>query len=273
MTTTLCKAMTIGGSDSGGGGGIQADLKTYAAFGVYGTSVLTAVTAQNTREVAAIAEVPEEIVIAQIDTVMEDIGADAVKTGMLSARSIVESVVDRLGAWGTRKLVVDPVLVSAGGVPLLKADALLTLQRELLPMALITTPAVADAEALSNRRIMSPEDAHEAARAIQARGAAFVVITGSPGSPVSVDFLFDGDAFTQLPGEPIGASRVHGTRDVFAAAITALLARDTPPAEAIDRAKRGVERALRNAVAIGAGRCTLDPFRARANEESAPTPR
>lgn len=260
MTTTLPKALTIGGSDSSGAAGIQADLRTFAAFGVYGTSVLTAVTAQNTREVAAIAEVPEEVVIAQIDTVLEDIGADAIKTGTLSARSIVECVVDRLEAWGAPNLVVDPVMVSPGGVPLLKPDALDTLKHELLPMALIATPTVLEAEALSGRRIASLDDAREAARAIHALGPAYVLIQGDQASMLPVDLLFDGQGFVTFPGAPTGSLAVRGARDVCSAAIAALLAHEAEPAAAIDRARSFLDRAMQSAVVIGDGRAAFGPL-------------
>lgn len=259
MTTMIPKALTIGGSDSSGSAGIQADIKTFAALGVHGASVLTAVAAQNTREIAAVAEVPEEVVIAQIDTVLEDIGADAIKTGMLTARSIVECVVDRLEAWGASKLVVDPVMVSRG-VPLLKPDALATLRHELLPLALVTTPTVAEAEALSGRRIGSLDDAREAARAIHALGPSFVVIMGGPSSALPVDLLFHGDDCAALPGGPLVTGAVHGARDVFAAAIAALLAGSAEPLDAIDRARAFVEQAAASAVAHGDGLVILDPI-------------
>lgn len=163
MIQPIAKAMTIAGSDSGGGAGIQADLKTFSALGVYGTSVLTAVTAQNTVEVSAIAEVPEEVVIAQIDTVFEDIGADAVKVGMLSSRPIIENVADRLEAWGPKHLVVDPVMVSKSGAPLLQPDAVRSLVKDLLPFASIVTPNVPEAEVLSHRKIATADDVREAA--------------------------------------------------------------------------------------------------------------
>ncbi|MER3485299.1 MAG: bifunctional hydroxymethylpyrimidine kinase/phosphomethylpyrimidine kinase, partial [Chloroflexota bacterium] len=150
--------MTIAGSDSGAGAGIQADLKTFAALGVYGTSAITAITAQNTRGVTAIAEVPEEVVAAQIDAVLEDIGADAIKTGMLSSASIIEAVADRLNAWGITNLVVDPVMVAKSGDQLLQPSAVDALRKLLLPLALIVTPNLPEAEVLSGRPIASRAD-------------------------------------------------------------------------------------------------------------------
>jgi len=249
----IAKAMTIAGSDSGAGAGIQADLKTFWAFDVYGTSVLTAVTAQNTIEVAAIAEVPEEVVIAQIDTVFEDIGADAVKIGMLSSRTIIENVVDRLEAWGPGHIVVDPVMISKSGAPLLQPDAIRSLANELLPHATIVTPNVPEAEVLSKRKIESAEDIREAARAIHALGPKLVIIKGGHLSGPAVDLVFDGESFTPIEGERIDTKNTHGTGCTYSAAITALLARGCEQMEAIRLAKRYIEAALISSYAIGSG--------------------
>jgi hydroxymethylpyrimidine/phosphomethylpyrimidine kinase len=253
MNETSPRAMTIAGSDSGAGAGIQADLKTFWAFGVYGTSVITAVTAQNTIEVAAIAEVPEEVVIAQLDTVFEDIGASAVKTGMLANRAIIENVVDRLEAWGPKFLVVDPVMISKSGAPLLQPDAIRTLANELLPHATIVTPNVPEAEVLSKRKLESPDDIREAARAIHALGPQLVIIKGGHLSGPAVDLVFDGESFTPIEGERIETRNTHGTGCTFSAAITALLAHGIEPLEAIRLAKRYIEAALVHSCSIGAG--------------------
>ena len=182
------KTLTIAGSDSGGGAGIQADLKTFAALGVYGSSALTAITAQNTRGVFAIAEVPEEVVAAQIDAVLEDIGADAAKTGMLSSALIVGVVADRVEAWGITKLVVDPVMVAKSGDHLLQPSAVSALRRSLLPLALVVTPNIPEASVLAGREIATDEDVREAARAIAALGPRYVVVKGGhrAGDPVDV---------------------------------------------------------------------------------------
>jgi hydroxymethylpyrimidine/phosphomethylpyrimidine kinase len=245
--------MTIAGSDSGAGAGIQADLKTFAAFGVYGTSVVTAVTAQNTNEVAAIAEVPEEVVIAQIDSVFEDIGADAVKTGMLSSRTIIENVADRLEAWGPKYLVIDPVMVSKSGAPLLQPDAIRALVKELLPMATIVTPNVPEAEVLAKRKIETADDVREAARAIHALGPSFVIVKGGHLTGPAVDLVFDGTEYTPVEGERIDTKNTHGTGCTFSAAITALLALGSPEVEAIRLAKRYIEAALLSSYPIGSG--------------------
>jgi hydroxymethylpyrimidine/phosphomethylpyrimidine kinase len=253
MSNQVPKAMTIAGSDSGAGAGIQADLKTFFALGVIGTSVLTAVTAQNTVEVAAIAEVPDEVVIAQIDTVAEDIGYDAVKTGMLSSKSIIGNVADRLEAWGHRWLVVDPVMVSKSGAPLLQPDAIDTLKSDLLPMAAIVTPNIPEAQILADMDIITPDDIREAARRIAALGPKIVIMKGGHLDGPAVDLVFDGETFLPVEGERIDTKNTHGTGCTFSAAITAFLAHGVDPIESIQLAKRYLEAALINSVAIGEG--------------------
>lgn len=247
------RALTIAGSDSGGGAGIQADLKTFAALGVYGTSVITAVTAQNTIEVAAIAEVPEEVVIAQIDTVLEDIGADAVKVGMLSSTPIIQNTADRLEAWGIPHLVVDPVMVSKSGAPLLQHDAVASLKKDLLPFATIVTPNIPEAEVLAGRQIASPAHAQEAAKAISALGPQTVIIKGGHLDGPPVDLVFHEGHFTPLESERIDTRNTHGTGCTYSAAIAAFLAQGIPTMEAIRLAKLFVENAMRHAQPIGEG--------------------
>ncbi len=253
MSNQIPKAMTIAGSDSGAGAGIQADLKTFYALGVYGSSVLTAVTAQNTVEVAAIAEVPDEVVIAQIDTVGEDIGYDAVKTGMLSSKSIIGNVADRLEAWGHRWLVVDPVMVSKSGAPLLQPDAIDILKSDLLPKAAIVTPNIPEAQILADMDIVTPDDIREAARKIAALGPRIVIMKGGHLDGPAVDLVFDGETFLPVEGERIDTKNTHGTGCTFSAAIAAFLAHGIEPIESIQLAKRYLEAALINSVSIGEG--------------------
>ncbi len=245
--------MTIGASDSGAGSGIQADLKTFFALGVYGTSVVTAVNAQNTVEVAAIAEVPDEVVIAQIDTVAEDIGADAVKTGMLVNRSIIQNVSDRLEAWGIPFLVVDPVMVSKSDGRPFRNDVVEVLKSELFPHATIVTPSVPEARILSGREIATVEDVREAARIIHALGPEIVLITGGyfPG-PV-IDLVFDGSDFFPLESERVETPNTPGTGCTFSAAITAYLALGEDKIEAIRFAKQFVDAAVSSSYPIGSG--------------------
>lgn len=245
--------MTIAGSDSGGGAGIQADLKTFAALGTYGTSVLTAITAQNTREVAAIAEVPEEVVIAQIDSVMEDIGSDAVKTGMLSSKQIIANVVDRLEAWGPSHLVVDPVMVSKSGVPLLSTDAIETLREELLPMATVVTPNLPEAEILAQQDVRSQQEMESAARTLHDRGVDVVVIKGGHLEGTPVDFVFDGASSHWLEAPRVDTTNTHGTGCTFSAAIAALLSHGCEYLEALQLAKLYITNALEQSYSIGEG--------------------
>lgn len=256
----VVKALSIAGSDSGGGAGIQADLKTFAALGVYGSSVVTAVTAQNTIEVAAIAEVPEEVVIAQIDTVVHDIGADAAKTGMLSSTPIIQNVADRLEAWGIKHLVVDPVMVSKGGVALLQPDAVDALKKELLPLADIVTPNIAEAETLAGRQIASPAHAQEAAKAIAAMGPRTVIIKGGHLSGSPIDLVYHDGIFTPFEGTRVDTSNTHGTGCTFSAAITAFLAHGFPTLEAIRLAKSYIQNALEQSVSIGEGHSPVHHF-------------
>lgn len=245
--------MTIAGSDSGGGAGIQADLKTFAAHGVYGTSVLTAVTAQNTVEVLAIAEVPEEVIALELDGVLSDIGTDAAKTGMLSSPSIIEVVADRIEAWGIRKLVVDPVMVAKSGDRLLHEDAVASLRKRLLPLALVATPNIPEAEVLAELSIDSDDAMREAARRIHAQGPAIVVVKGGHSVAAPSDLVYDGETFVLLEGERIATRNTHGTGCTFSAAITANLALGLETQIAIERAKEYITEALRHSYPIGAG--------------------
>ncbi|CAA9554937.1 MAG: Hydroxymethylpyrimidine phosphate kinase ThiD [uncultured Thermomicrobiales bacterium] len=245
------KALTVAGSDSGGGAGIQADLKTFAALGVYGATAIVAVTAQNTRQVLAIAEVPEDVVAMQIDGVMEDIGADAAKTGMLSSASIIETVADRLEAWGVTNLVVDPVMVAKSGDHLLQESAVDALRTKLLPLALVVTPNIPEAEVLAGRMIATEADIRVAAAAIAALGPRYVVIKGGHRKGDPVDVVFDGRTYTSLPAERVETRNTHGTGCTFSAAIAARLARGDDAPTAIATAKRFVSGALRASYPIG----------------------
>ncbi len=209
--TGVPKALTIAGSDSGGGAGIQADLKTFAALGVYGASVLTAITAQNTRGVTAIHEVPPDVVAAQIRAVLDDIGADAVKTGMLSSSAIIGVVAGELRRYGVRRLVVDPVMVAKSGHHLLRPDAVQALKSELLPLATVLTPNLPEAEVLVGMRLTDDAGIRDAARAIHGMGARHVVIKGGHRAGPAVDLLFDGREFREFSAERVDTPHTHGT--------------------------------------------------------------
>ncbi|HYH11012.1 MAG TPA: bifunctional hydroxymethylpyrimidine kinase/phosphomethylpyrimidine kinase [Thermomicrobiales bacterium] len=257
---SLPRVMTIAGSDSGAGAGIQADLKTFAALATYGTSVLTAVTAQNTKEVAAIAEVPEEVVIAQIDTVVEDIGAHAVKTGMLSSKRLIGNIVDRLEAWGIPHLVVDPVMVSKSGVPLLSRDAVATVREELLPIATVVTPNLYEAQILTGSSVTTQEQMEDAARSIRSMGPSVVVVKGGHLDGTPVDLVLDDDSVHWLEAARVETQNTHGTGCTFSAAIAALLAHGCSNLEAIRLAKLYVTNALEHSYSIGEGHSPVNHF-------------
>lgn len=257
---SIRKALTIAGSDSGGGAGIQADLKTFAAFGVYGASVITAVTAQNTVGVTAVHEVPVEVIRSQIDAVMSDIGANAVKTGMLSSSAIIAEVADGVRRHHIGKLVVDPVMVAKSGDRLLREDAVEAVQQTLLPLTFIVTPNVPEAEVLSGREIRSEPDMIEAAKAIHDQGAEIVVVKGGHLSGDAVDVVFDGVSFERLSLPRVETRHTHGTGCTFSAAIAALLAQDREPLDAIRSAKEFLHGALQNAYPVGAGHSPVHHF-------------
>ncbi|MBI2936555.1 MAG: bifunctional hydroxymethylpyrimidine kinase/phosphomethylpyrimidine kinase [Chloroflexi bacterium] len=253
--------MTIAGSDSGAGAGIQADLKTFAAFGVYGTSVLTAITAQNTVGVSAIHEVPVEVIAAQIDAIVSDIGADAVKTGMLSSSPIIEAVAAKVREHCLAPLVVDPVMVAKSGDRLLRAEAVEALRTRLIPLATIVTPNLPEAEVLTGRVITTLEEARLAARDIvHGMGAKGAVIKGGHRPGRAVDIFYDGRNYHQLSVARIETRSTHGTGCTFASAIAACLALGLTPVEAMARAKRYVTHAMRRAYPIGHGHGPLNHF-------------
>ena len=254
------KAMTIAGSDSGAGAGIQADLKTFAALGVYGTSVLTAITAQNTLGVTAVHEVPVDVVAAQIEAVVSDIGADAVKTGMLSSQDIIETVARELAHFRVDRLVVDPVMVAKSGDRLLREDAVDAMRRLLIPLATVVTPNIPEAETLAEMRIESPEDARRAAKKLVSMGARSAVVKGGHLKGAPVDLFYDGRDFREFSGPRIETKNTHGTGCTFASAIAACLAKGMGVAEAVETAKEYVTGGLRNSLSIGGGHGPLGHF-------------
>lgn len=250
----LAKALTIAGSDSGGGAGIQADLKTFHQLNVYGTSAITAVTAQNTLGVAGVYPLPTEAVTQQIREVLRDIGTDAAKTGMLFDAAIIQAVAAELRAFQVKKLVVDPVMVAKGGARLLLDEAIAALKKHLLPLAEVVTPNLPEAECLTGMQIRTPEQMREGARAIYDLGARYVLMKGGhlEGDEV-VDMLFDGQAFYEISHERIHTRHTHGTGCTFSAALTAELAKGTPVTEAVERANRFIFQAIKTAPEIGGG--------------------
>ena len=255
------RALTIAGSDSGGGAGIQADLKTFAAHGVYGTSAITALTAQNTRGVYGIHLVPAEFVTQQIEAVAADIGCDAVKTGMLATSAIVEAVAAAVESLELPNLVVDPVMVAKGGDRLLDDDAVHALRRTLLRLARVVTPNIPEAETLSGVTIRSLGDMHRAAHAILKLGPQSVIVKGGHlGGPEAVDVLVHADGERTLTAPRLEVRNTHGTGCTFAAAVAARLAHGDALDEAVAVAKQYVTGAMRRGIDVGSGHQPLGHF-------------
>ncbi len=253
-------AMTIAGSDSGGGAGIEADLKTFAALGVHGTVVLTSITAQNTRKVTAVQDVSVDVIRAQIDAVMEDIGVDAAKTGMLHTSEIIEAVAERVRNYNI-PLVVDPVMIAKSGAPLLRPEAKETLIRVLLPLAKVVTPNAREAEAIAGMTIETVDDAKAAARVIADMGPEFVIVKGGHlGGNESIDVLYHDGRFLELGAPRIENKNTHGTGCSFSAAIAAELAKGYPVEEAFRVAKDLVTNAIRFGIPVGSGHGPLNPM-------------
>jgi hydroxymethylpyrimidine/phosphomethylpyrimidine kinase len=250
----IARALTIAGSDSSGGAGIQADLKTFTVFGAYGMSAITALTAQNTTGVAAIHPVPAPFVRQQIDAVVTDIGIDAVKTGMLANRVIIETVAAALHDHRIERLVVDPVLLAQSGAALLEDDARSTLLRELIPLASLVTPNVPEAAALLGMTIESPEAMQTAAQRFVELGARAALIKGGHlAGPDAVDVLYDGTTFQAFRAARIQTPHTHGTGCMLSAAITAGLAHGKSLVSAVEDGKRFITAAVSHGLAIGRG--------------------
>lgn len=250
------KVLTIAGSDSGGGAGIQADLKTFSARGVFGMSAITALTAQNTVGVQGIFEIDPNFVGEQIDSVMSDIGADAWKTGMLSNKEIIQIVAHKAKEYAMEKFVIDPVMVAKGGDLLLKEDAQQTLIAELIPLAYILTPNHHEAEVLTGEKINTIKDAYRAAEIIHQKGAQNVVIKGSRISNMeeSIDILYNGKEHILFKSPLLETKNIHGTGCTFASAITAEIAKGNDPTKSIHIAKAYVFTALKCAMDISIGK-------------------
>jgi len=246
-------ALTVAGSDSGGGAGIQADLKTFAAIGVHGTSAITAVTAQNTQGVSGIFDLPPSFVEAQFDAIAVDIGVDAMKTGMLFSAEIIAAVVGKIVQYGISQVVVDPVMVATSGDLLLREDAIEAVKRALLPVALVVTPNRREAEVLAGMEIQSEDDVLEASRRIHALGPRYVLIKGGHATGDAVDYLFDGHEMRGFLAPRIETENTHGTGCTLSAAIAAYLALGRGVVEAVSGAKEYVTEALRHAYSLGKG--------------------
>jgi hydroxymethylpyrimidine/phosphomethylpyrimidine kinase len=254
-------ALTIAGSDSGGGAGIQADLKTFAAHGVYGMSAITALTAQNTVAVSGVHVVPDSFVSDQIEAVVSDLGCDAVKTGMLANALIVEAVAAAVESLELPNLVVDPVMVAKSGDHLLDDEAVHALRWTLLRLARVVTPNIPEAEVLAKMSIATVDDMREAARRIAMLKPAAVVIKGGHlAGPEVIDLLFEHGEIHEFRGPRVEGPNTHGTGCTFAAAITAHLAKGALLKDAVAAAKTYVEGAMRHGIPRGKGHRPLDHF-------------
>ncbi|MBT9175570.1 MAG: Hydroxymethylpyrimidine/phosphomethylpyrimidine kinase [candidate division WS2 bacterium] len=248
-------ALTIAGSDSGGGAGIQADLKTFSALGVFGMSVITALTAQNTLGVQGIYDISPEFIGQQIDSIFQDMGTDAIKTGMLSNSSTIRMVAQKMREYKVNKLVVDPVMVAKGGDRLLRAEAEDTLREALLPLCLVVTPNIPEAEVISGISIHSLMEMKKAARIIHQKGPKNVVIKGGHlEGDQSIDLLYDGQNFLELSAPRVNTTNTHGTGCTFASAITAHLAKGLSIPEAVENAKEYLTTILKLSSDLQIGR-------------------
>jgi hydroxymethylpyrimidine/phosphomethylpyrimidine kinase len=254
-------ALTIAGSDSGAGAGIQADLKTFTAHGVYGTTAITAVTAQNTRGVASFAEISPELIRQQIEAVMLDLGADAAKTGMLASATAVETVARAISDFDIPFVVVDPVMIAKSGDGLTDDAAVEAMKTSLLPKAFVVTPNIPEAEALAGISITSDDDRRDAAKRIRALGPSLVVIKGGHlTSDDIVDLLYDGRDFVEFRHSRVASRHTHGTGCTFAAALTAHLACGRTVRDAIPLIQEYIAGAIRSAPEIGEGSGPMNHF-------------
>lgn len=266
------RALTIAGSDSGGGAGIQADLKTFQELGVYGMSAITAVTVQNTLGVHGVYPLPQEATAEQIEAVGLDLGVDALKTGMLFNAGIIRLVSEQIRKFDWKKVVVDPVMIAKGGAELLQLEAVQALKDDLLPLALVVTPNIPEAEALTGISIRTMEDRREAARHISSMGPKFVVIKGghadeSENSRQIIDLLFDGTAFTELSGKRVRTVHTHGTGCTFSAAITAELGKGMSVLEAISNGRAFIQAAIEEPLHLGQGHGPTNHWAYRRRQE------
>jgi hydroxymethylpyrimidine/phosphomethylpyrimidine kinase len=254
-------ALTIAGSDSGAGAGIQADLKTFAAHGVYGTTAIAAVTAQNTRGVSSFTEISPELVRQQIEAVMSDIGADAAKTGMLPSAAIVEAVAGAIADFDIPFVVIDPVMLAKSGDGLAGDDAVTATKASLLPRAFVVTPNIPEAERLADMAIATDDDRKEAARRIHGLGPSLVIVKGGhfPSDDI-IDLLYDGRDFTEFRHERVPGRHTHGTGCTFAAALAAHLACGRTVREAIPLIQEYIAGAIANAPELGEGAGPMNHF-------------
>lgn len=256
------RVLIIAGSDSGGGAGIQADLKTVSALGAFGMTAITALTAQNTTGVYSVIELPPEFVARQIEVCVTDIGCDAVKTGMLANAQIIEVVAEQVRKHGLTTLVVDPVMVAKSGAPLLKSDAVETLRTKLFPLATVVTPNIHEARVLTGMEIRSLDEMKEAAKRMHEFAPNFVLVKGGhlEGTNESIDILYDGKEFTEFRAPRHETKNTHGTGCIFASAIAAGLAAGLDVKAAVRQAKEFITVAIKGALPLGRGYGPANPM-------------
>ncbi|KGX84983.1 bifunctional hydroxymethylpyrimidine kinase/phosphomethylpyrimidine kinase [Pontibacillus litoralis] len=251
---SVAKALTIAGSDSGGGAGIQADLKTFQELGAYGMSVITAITAQNTTGVHGVYPVQKQGIKDQLDAIGKDLPPQALKTGMLGSAEVIETIAEKIAHYQWPHVVVDPVMVAKGGAKLLQADAVQAIMDHLLPVATVVTPNIPEAEVLANMSITSLEDRKRAAEQIASYGVEVVIIKGGhDDSATAIDLIYTNGQFEQLEGKRYSTNNTHGTGCTFSAAITAQLAKGSSITEAVKVAKQFIELAIKEDLHIGSG--------------------
>jgi hydroxymethylpyrimidine/phosphomethylpyrimidine kinase len=253
-------ALTIAGSDSGGGAGIQADLKTFSAHGVYGMSVITAVTAQNTVEVRCVQNIDTTVIQAQIEAVFDDIEVGSVKIGMLSSAEIVNTVAEALRKYHPEYIVLDPVMIAKSGHHLLQKEAISALKTNLLPLATIVTPNIPEAEVLTDSVLQTKQDLYEACITIHGLGAKNVLLKGGHLARNPNDLFYDGDTFTWLNGERIDTKNTHGTGCTLSAAIASNLAKGLSVYQSIQSAKDYITNAIRESKPLGHGHGPVNHF-------------
>ena len=254
------KSLTIAGSDSGGGAGIQADLKTFASLGVYGTSAITAVTSQNTLGVTDIVNVPAKSVISQIEAVISDIGTDSIKIGMLSNASIVNAVSSYISQSNFEKVIVDPVMISKSGHKLLSESAIKSMIKMLIPISFIITPNIPEASIISKTKIHSIESAKIAAKKIVKLGAKACIVKGGHFDGPPVDVFYDGKKYETFKSERINTKNTHGTGCTFSAAIAAYIAKGEDIISAISKSKNYINCAIQEDFLVGKGHGPLNHF-------------
>lgn len=252
--------LTIAGSDCSGGAGIQADLKTFAAHGAFGMSVVVSVVAENTSRVISIQDITPDIIKDQIDAVFEDIRVDGVKIGMLSGTESMKAVAEKLREYRPRNVIIDPVMIAKGGAPLMHPDAMDTLIKEIIPLALVLTPNIPEAEKISGMKISGNSDMKKAAETIHRMGASNVLIKGGHSEGEAEDILFDGENFYSYTSRRIDTKNTHGTGCTFSSAIAANMAAGMDIKSAVHKAKDYITMAIEHAIPIGRGHGPTNHF-------------